>query len=427
MNPYKIILVEDEILAAQSIKKLLKDIELTDINIYSSGEEALKKIPQQQPDLIIMDIQLSGSLSGIDVVSELNKKNPFPVIFITAYTDNKTINKIIELKSYGFIPKPVDHTTFYFVIKTVLDRIQTDKLLTIKSNEIIEHKEQLEDIIEERTNSLISINQSLEKEILRRKEVEQELLYKTETMKDELDAAQQVQRSFLPEIPQCDFATISYRYTPAQALGGDYLSITPLQEGGIGIFVGDVSGHGVSAALITAMVKSISNRICRINGSHPAKYMNNLNQELISELNDETFLTAFYCVLNLKADENVSCRCSRGGHPAPILWRKNSKKIELIETWGLLLGCFEESEYKEEEIDLFSGDRLFIFTDGVNESQNKKREMFNHEGMIEILEPLCEENQSIDCVLDKIIEGAQNLRNDGPFQDDMLIIGIEIN
>lgn len=117
----KIIIVEDERIIADDLQASLESWGYEDIAIVSSAEELLANINGQKPDLILMDIMLRGKMNGIEAVQEINKKYRIPVIYITAYANNNTIQKAVATNPVGYLIKPFEEHKLKEVVDTVFD------------------------------------------------------------------------------------------------------------------------------------------------------------------------------------------------------------------------------------------------------------------------------------------------------------------
>ena len=106
MMKRRILLVEDEIIIASSIQKWLEDINYTVTGIAPSAEKAMMLIEQQIPDLILMDIMLQGDMDGIDLADKIHEKYSVPIIFLTAYSDENTLERARISGPYGYLLKP---------------------------------------------------------------------------------------------------------------------------------------------------------------------------------------------------------------------------------------------------------------------------------------------------------------------------------
>ncbi len=107
----KILIVEDELYTGEALKILLEELDYEVLDIVTSGEEAIEKIRESPPDLILMDIMLDGQMTGIEAAQEINGTYEIPVIFLTAYGDFKTIQKAKLCSPYGYLVKPITEAT----------------------------------------------------------------------------------------------------------------------------------------------------------------------------------------------------------------------------------------------------------------------------------------------------------------------------
>ncbi len=134
-----IVVVEDENIVALDIERSLKKFGYDVIAVLTSGEEALVAVEKNLPDLVLMDIQLKGEMTGIEAASEIQKKYNIPVIFLTAYADESTFNKAKESEPYGYILKPFEeadlHTTIEVTLKKHKYFLRKESVLTERFNE----------------------------------------------------------------------------------------------------------------------------------------------------------------------------------------------------------------------------------------------------------------------------------------------------
>lgn len=127
MSKKKIIIVEDELLIAEVIKKhLLKDNHEV-VAIVASGEESIKVTEKLQPDLVMMDIMLSGEMTGVEAAKIIRNKFGTPIIFLTAYADEQSLEGAIESDPYGYLVKPVREKDVRTAVKMAFHVIQREK------------------------------------------------------------------------------------------------------------------------------------------------------------------------------------------------------------------------------------------------------------------------------------------------------------
>lgn len=266
----------------------------------------------------------------------------------------------------------------------------------------------------------------LHKEIERGRRIQEMLKSRNRVMAEDFASAKAVQDSFLPVVPDYKPAEIAYRYLPVSHVGGDFLSITKFYDNSAGIFIGDVSGHGISAALINSMTLSLLNRICRVYGYNPAEYLSTLNKELLNMIPGDKFISAIFTLLKYR-ESGIELVLARAGHPYPLLWRKVSGKVELFTSGGTVLGCFEEVEYENIHVNVSAGDTLFLYTDGVSELEKGDGEQLGTEGLAALIEELSPGVSTVEELLDTVFQKLMDYSRTSPVQDDMVIIAIRIN
>lgn len=269
-------------------------------------------------------------------------------------------------------------------------------------------------------------SERLHKEIKRVRRIQEMLSRQNGVMAADFAAAKIVQESFLPVVPDYEPAEMAYRYLPMSQVGGDFLSITKFQDNSAGIFLGDVSGHGISAALINSMTLSLLNRICRIYGYDPAGYLSALNSELLNMIPKDKFISAIFTLLNYK-EGGLELVFARAGHPFPLLWRKGSGKVEQFTAGGTVLGCFEEVDYENVHVDVETGDTLFLYTDGIIELDRGDGEQLGTQGLCALIEELSPQSSSIEVLLDSIFKRLTGYSRNSRIQDDMVLIAVRIS
>lgn len=155
MDKVKILIVEDERLIAESIRISLEKHGYEVCGIESWGEKVRAAIELKSPDLVLMDIRLRGEMSGVQTASVINDVYDIPVIFLTSYSDDKTIEQAKHAFPYGYLVKPFEDRELYATIEIALFKHKTSKELELYRNH-------LEQLVEERTQELNEINSQLE-------------------------------------------------------------------------------------------------------------------------------------------------------------------------------------------------------------------------------------------------------------------------
>jgi len=191
--------------------------------------------------------------------------------------------------------------------------------------------------------------------------------YHMSRLDEELRLAARLQQDFLPKtLPKLGPIEFQTLFRPAGHVSGDFYDVIRLDESHIGFYIADAVGHGVPAALLTMFIKhalvtkQITDGGYRLLGA--AETLTRLNSTLIDQdLSAATFATAIYGTIDTRS---LKITFSRGGHPHPILLRGDGT-IEHLECDGGLLGVFPEETFAEKSFQLMPGDRLLLYTDGI--------------------------------------------------------------
>ena len=204
------------------------------------------------------------------------------------------------------------------------------------------------------------------------------------SIENELAIAREIQSSILPSsVPALNSLRITVAYHPMTAVAGDFYEFIPVDQDRVGFLVADVSGHGVPAALIAAMIKVAMQSI--VSCAHdPPEVLRGLNRILSRQLRSH-FVSAAYLWLDT---EIRRASYSAAGHPPLLRWRDGV--LERIESNGLLLGVAQDSDYPVCKMSLNSGDRFLLYTDGVTEPENTLGDSFGDSK----LEQVVRNNQS---------------------------------
>ncbi len=254
---------------------------------------------------------------------------------------------------------------------------------------------------------------------------EEKLRERNAMIEKDLRNAQIIQRALLPDaVPSLAQLRIEFRNYSLDAVGGDYFSFTPLREGGLGVFIGDVSGHGVSAALFLSLLKATADRICRKYGQQPRDFIQRLNDELIMNM-PHYFITGIYGFFNFTGSSPAtSFTFSKGGHPDPVIYSRSTGEVKLLKCRGTILGKFDFAEYYEETVPVQKGDRIFLYTDGLPETRNAHNQIF---GFAEIPSLIRRAHRDdLAETLDAVLAELHTFRGHVNLDDDVVLIGIEV-
>ncbi|WP_292374234.1 response regulator [Methanosarcina sp. UBA411] len=131
----RILVVEDEHIVAMGIKKMLKSLGYTVTGIASSGEDAISKAESTFPDVVLMDIMLKGDMDGVEAAMGIKEMFNIPVVYLTAYSDSKILERAKRTEPFGYIIKPFDEKDLYSSIEVALQRYRKEKSESLRENE----------------------------------------------------------------------------------------------------------------------------------------------------------------------------------------------------------------------------------------------------------------------------------------------------
>jgi serine phosphatase RsbU (regulator of sigma subunit)/predicted ester cyclase len=206
---------------------------------------------------------------------------------------------------------------------------------------------------------------------LTQQRLEQEMRER-EHLEQELRVARRIQQASLPEeVPTLEGWQISPYYRPAREVGGDFYDFFELQDGRVGVVVGDATGKGVSAALVAAATSSMVRAVAQALGSSsPGEVLARVNETLVARIPSNMFVTCFYAILDTKS---AGLRYANAGHDLPYLRGRSSEDAEELRARGMPLGLMPEMSYEEKEIVLDAGDSVLFYSDGLVEAHDRHR------------------------------------------------------
>jgi predicted ester cyclase len=231
---------------------------------------------------------------------------------------------------------------------------------TIRINRIVEGK-----ITDEWSEGslLEMLLPSFEREIRARERAEQDLR-----------VARSIQQASLPkEVPELEDWLIAPYYQPAREVGGDFYDLFELEEGRVGVVVGEATGKGISAALVVSAASSMLRAVAQaFHSSSPGEVLSRVNETLAARIPPNMFVTCFYAILEPKS---ATLSYANAGHDLPYL-RHSDGDAEELRARGMPLGLMPGMIYEEGEVSLREGESVLFYSDGLVEAHDPKGEMF---------------------------------------------------
>ncbi len=371
-----ILIVDDVPKNIQVVASFLKP-EGYKLAFAQNGKNAIAQAKSQNIDLILLDVMMP-EMDGFEVCSHL-KESPntrdIPVVFLTGKVETENIVQ-------GFATGAVDYVTKPFNREELLARVKT-------------HLE------------------------LKRSREEIQNLYKE--LDTELLLASGIQKTVMRELTDVSFLSIAWIFQPYGKVSGDIIDFSTKGEDEQRIFIGDATGHGIPAALITMMVPFM------IDGKTEVGTINEtvtfINDALVNRHIEDKFITGIYTKI---FPDGKLLTCNAGHPPLIIIPADGSPPFPFQEEGGLPMGMFTSDliiPYEEKTYYLSPGDKILFYTDGIIEWKNKEKIIF---GMSR-LQKFLEDNRKLDVkeLLNKLMTNVKEYSDGIPCDDDVTIISLQ--
>jgi phosphoserine phosphatase RsbU/P len=268
-------------------------------------------------------------------------------------------------------------------------------------------------------------------------ERDREIRQKNEQMETDLRMATELQQALMPStypsIPADAGAggtklRFCHRYLPATLMGGDFFHIARLNDNTAAICICDVMGHGVRAALITAMMRAMIETHAA-EAVDPGRLLTQLNSEftgILKQTGTLVFVTMLYCVINIRVG---SARFARAGHAPPLHARRSSGEVETIvvggDSAGPAIGIIPNAQFKTTQAKLEAGDFLLFFTDGIIEVEASDGSQFGIVGLRESVRSNLD--QPIESLLDALVSDVYKFGDSTVLTDDACLVTAELS
>lgn len=400
--PLRVLLVDDNTDNLRLLYETL-DGQGFDLRIANGGNAALEAAKAAAPDLVLLDVSMP-EMDGFEVCRLMKadaELKSAAIIFLSAFDDTEAKVRGLRLGAVDFVSKP----------------FQPDEILA-------------------RVRTHLTIHQLQEQLSRRNKELEDayaRLTHANRKMSSALAAAAKVQQSLLPsESPDCSHASFAWEYVPCDELAGDFLNVLPLSQNQIGVYVADVSGHGVASSLLSVTIArmltaqvSESSLLVR---SHPDKgavvvspaaVAAELNRRFPMEEQGGLYFTILYGVLDV---DTLEFRFVSAGH-APIVRVPSGGRPTLHEVDGFAVGWFGDTVYEEQLIQLEAGDRLYLYSDGVPDARNEAQGEFGVTRMLETIGSMAV--RPLDQSVATLARAVETWCERRP-KDDVSILGLQV-
>jgi serine phosphatase RsbU (regulator of sigma subunit) len=269
---------------------------------------------------------------------------------------------------------------------------------------------------EEKNRELIDFSSELESR-------NQDLNRRQRMIEFDLRLAHRIQQELLPQIyPKVKGLQISAANFQVGEIGGDCFDFYKLDDGRLGAFIGDVSGKGISAALVMSMVTVLFSQL-KDQYQSPSEILGKVNDIMYRHFGAQhsIYLTCFFVVVDMN---EMTMTFSCAGHNPPFLFRPKTGEISPLEAEGFGLGMFSSVTFQEKTMPLQKGDKVILYTDGVVDSRNESGSMFGHDRLVQKVK----ENPNANSfrLTHFLVEELEEFAGDTPRQDDLTLLILEV-
>jgi len=362
----KVLIVDDSRSQRLLVQNGLRGHEFTVLHA-ESGDEALLICARENIDLVLSDWMMPG-LSGIEFCRALRAMPSDRYVYfilLTSKSDKAAVAEGLDVGADDFLAKPVDSGE-------LRARVRAGERVLAMERALRGNNQLLTDTLAK----LQAVYETLDRDLIEARNLQQSLLRE--------------RHHAYPE------GRISLLLHPSGPVGGDMVGFFDIGPDLTGLYAFDVSGHGVTSALLTARLSGLLSGsspdhnigIARgLNGPEPrapAEVASAMNGLLLSEIQTDRYLTLAHAVI-----DRLTGRVAlvQAGHPHPIVQR-HTGEISVLGAGGLPIGLFDGARYETFETQLHPGDRLLLVSDGVTECPNPAGEELGHEGLAAILTTL---------------------------------------
>ncbi len=246
---------------------------------------------------------------------------------------------------------------------------------------------------------------------------------RSEAERADREQAREIQEKLVPnELPPLSGWDAAHAYLPASDVGGDYLDAFPLEGERAGFVVGDVSGKGISGALVMVMVRSAF-RASAPGRVSPAETVAAVNRLVRADIKPGMFVSIIYACLHLPTGELTLVNC---GHNPPVVREGGALRARLLGNRGLPLGVAGSERFdaslREESIRFAAGDRILLYTDGVVEAMNEREEEFGEEAFLRVVNE--QGAQPPRALVDAVVSALAAHRGEAPPSDDITMLDL---
>src|SRR6266403_324208 len=388
----RILIADDQPDVLRALCLLLKGHGYTTATV-TSPSDTLEALGRAESALLLMDLNYARDTTsgreGLDLLTQLKAIESVPPIVVM--TGWATVGIAVEAMRRGvtdFVEKPWTNS----------------QLLEVLSKQITLGRER-------RESARLAVQETQAHKVIASQFHEQE---------HEIAEARAIQEGFLPkEIPQLAGYEIAAAWQSARVVGGDYFDVLPFDGEMCGLCIADVAGKGLPAALLMSNLQAAVRGLASASLA-PEDLCSRLNALLCRNIASDRFVTLFYAQLD---GASRQLRYVSAGHNPPFVLHRDGSHERLCEG-GIVLGVFANQAFKSGTVQLPSGGRMVLYTDGVTEACNSADEEFGEERLLQVLQQ--DPARSAIDIQKNILQAAAEFSR-GPWRDDATLLVVAVN
>jgi sigma-B regulation protein RsbU (phosphoserine phosphatase) len=397
-----LLIVEDNPMYAEILQRLLPTLDPDlqfDTRWVDTAEKADQELATTAYELVLLDYKLPGA-NGLEVLGRIRQMpaERQPAVIMLTGMGNETI--AVEAMKNGakdYLAK--DHLDVPSLLRALLGARE---------------RKHLEQQVAGYTRELRRRNEEIQADLVMAREIQQALL-----------------PNRYPRFPAgADSETtrlvFTHRYQPTSSVGGDFFDVLALSDTLAGVFIGDVMGHGVRAALVTAILRALVGELLP-QARDPGLFLTKMNERLLRLLIQTRmpmFVSAFYLVADTTRGE---LRYAAAGHPDPLLVSRQLRTAQRLHNRahgpGPALGVFADSVYATGLVNLQPRDLVMLFTDGLYEVEGANEDHFGQDRLLELVQSQPE--RPTGELFDALLAALNTFSTSGGFHDDVCLVGME--
>ncbi len=399
-----LLIVEDNPMYAEILQRLLPTLgtELRfQVKWVDTAEKALAELDRLPHELMLLDYKLPGA-DGLAVLAQVRslpaEKQP-AVIMLTGMGNEAVAVEAMKAGAKDYLAK--DHLDVPSLLRAITSALE---------------RKRLESQVTRYTRELREKNEQMRADLLIAGEIQQALL----------------PLHFPPFPPGANEADSALRfirrYLPTGSVGGDFFDVFPISPTRAGVFLCDVMGHGVRAALVTAIIRALVEEHHSLTGE-PSRFLATINRRLLAILKQTRmpmFASGFYLIADLAT---AQIHFANAGHPAPLLLRRRTHVLHPLAgkefTPGPALGVFEDSTYPMYTLPVAAQDLIVLYTDGLFEVEGADGELYGPDR----LRTAFHDRLALpaDQLFDEILADVTRFSAGRGFADDVCLLGLDVH